>query len=112
MLRALRPPAMSRSDSRPLGINAQANLPCLPVETRPQVGLALTPDGEPVGDQLLQHPAHWTKKLLGASAIYAPRQSIEIQHFVEHGPVGGNPYFKIAVHDAKALSELGKFYWG
>jgi hypothetical protein len=27
-------------------------------------------------------------------------------------PAGGNPCFKIAVHNGDALNALGKFYWG
>lgn len=40
------------------------------------------------------------------------QHGIEIQHHLEQGPAGGNPCFKIAVHDAAALSALGAFYWG
>jgi hypothetical protein len=40
------------------------------------------------------------------------RVGIEINSHVEHGPAGGNPCFKIAVHDAAALDALGEFYFG
>jgi hypothetical protein len=49
---------------------------------------------------------------VGAFRALCSAYGIEIQHRVEEGPAGGNPCFNIAVHDAKALAALGKFYWG
>lgn len=40
------------------------------------------------------------------------KHSIEIQHFNKAGPGGGNPCFRLAVHDASAMNALAKFYWG
>lgn len=44
-------------------------------------------------------------------ALCAAR-GIEVQHFVEVGPAGGNPCFNLAVHDAAAMAALARFYWG
>lgn len=37
---------------------------------------------------------------------------IEIQDHEELGPAGGNPRFHVAVHSARALEALGRYYWG
>jgi hypothetical protein len=37
---------------------------------------------------------------------------IEVYDRVEEGPAGGNPRFRLGVHDSAALSALGGFYWG
>ena len=52
------------------------------------------------------------KESVEAFRALCSKHGIEIQHYEEHGPAGGNPCFDIAVHDAKALAALGKFYWG
>jgi hypothetical protein len=39
-------------------------------------------------------------------------QDIEVRNRNDEGPAGGNPRFLIAIHSAKALTALGKFYWG
>jgi hypothetical protein len=49
---------------------------------------------------------------LNAFRALCETQGIEIQHYQESGPAGGNPCFNLAVHDARALAALGKFYWG
>jgi len=40
------------------------------------------------------------------------KHGIEIQHYAETGPAGGNPCFDIAIHDRAALAAVGAFYWG
>jgi hypothetical protein len=49
---------------------------------------------------------------LNAFRVLCDKHSIEIQHFTEEGPAGGNPCFNLAVHDKSALAALGRFYWG
>ncbi|WP_442579090.1 hypothetical protein ACSBOB_26780 [Mesorhizobium sp. ASY16-5R] len=49
---------------------------------------------------------------VAALMVLCADHAIDVYDRVEEGPAGGNPRFRLGVHNSNALSALGSFYWG